>query len=207
MPPAIATPYFVSLPATPGPWPGVVVVCEANGISPQLLRVCQRLAAEGFAAAAPDLFWRMGGSDPNADFARARDLSEADIDHDLGAARDALRAAGAGRVAITGFCMGGRLAYRAAVTDGGWAAAASFYGSGIPSLLGPTDTPVLGFFGGADPWVPIADADAMEAVHPGCVVRYPDATHGFMRDGSDDHHPEAAADAWQRLLAFFRQHL
>jgi carboxymethylenebutenolidase len=184
-----------------------VVVCEANGISPQLLRVCQRLAAEGYATAAPDLFWRMGGSDPGADFARARDLREDDIDADLTAAVEALRAAGAAKVGITGFCMGGRLAYRAAATGLPVDAAASFYGSGIPQLVGPTATPVLAFFGEADPWVPITDADAVEAAHPGCVVRYAGAGHGFFRDGSEDFHAEASRDAWQRLLAFFDQHL
>src|SRR3954468_21278018 len=60
--PDIALPYFLSLPAAPGPWPGVVVIHEGNGMSPQLLRVCQRLAGEGYAAIAPDLFFRVGGT-------------------------------------------------------------------------------------------------------------------------------------------------
>ncbi|MDQ1381586.1 MAG: Dienelactone hydrolase family, partial [Actinomycetota bacterium] len=50
---AIAVPFFVALPAAPPPWPGIVVVMEGDGMKPQLLRVCERLAAEGYAVAAP----------------------------------------------------------------------------------------------------------------------------------------------------------
>ena len=60
--PRISLPYFVALPEEPGPWPGVVVIHEGGGISPQLLRVCQRLAAEGYGAIAPDFFFRSGGT-------------------------------------------------------------------------------------------------------------------------------------------------
>ena len=71
----------------------------------------------------------------------------------------------------------------------------------------PTSTPVLGFFGADDPYIPAADSAAMEAVHPGCTVVYPGAGHGFMRDGSDDFREDAATDAWARLLAFLHEHL
>src|SRR5437764_750550 len=60
----IELPYYLSLPAAPPPWPGVVVIHEGNGMSQQLLRVCERLAAEGYATIAPDLFFRTGGPPP-----------------------------------------------------------------------------------------------------------------------------------------------
>ena len=59
----IALPYFLARPARDAPGPGVVVIHEGNGISPQLLRVCQRLAAEGYGVIAPDLFYRAGGTE------------------------------------------------------------------------------------------------------------------------------------------------
>ena len=59
----IAVPYFLARPSAAPPWPGVVVVMEGNGMSQQLLRVCQRFAAEGYVVEAPDLFHRFGGSD------------------------------------------------------------------------------------------------------------------------------------------------
>jgi carboxymethylenebutenolidase len=49
--------------------------------------------------------------------------------------------------------------------------------------------------------------EAVRARHPDDVVVYPDAGHGFMRDGSPDYDDAAASDAWTRLLAFFAQHL
>ncbi len=202
----IALPYFIARPATGMPADaGVVVIHEGNGMSPQLLRFCQRLAGEGYAAIAPDLFFRSGGSEA-ADFATligALDLAA--TQHDLHHAAAVLRDGGVTKVGVTGFCMGGMLTYRSALA-GGFDAAVGFYGAGISSLLGRPACPTQLFFGGDDPWIPVADIEAVRAHHPETIV-YPDATHGFMRDGSETFHPEAAADAWSRLLAFFGEHL
>ena len=65
---AIQLPYYLSLPSAEPPFPGVLVVHEGNGMSAQLLRFCERLAAEGYAACAPDFFFRSGGPEA-ADFA------------------------------------------------------------------------------------------------------------------------------------------
>jgi carboxymethylenebutenolidase len=200
--PEIALPYFLSLPATPGPWPGVVVVHEGNGMSPQLLRVCQRLAAEGYAAIAPDLFFRVGGS------------GGADIPTMMGAVRDAdieeaagiLRAAGAGKIGITGFCMGGQFSWHMAVTSTTFAAAAGFYGARISTELREPNCPTLLFFGDTDEWVPMTEIDKVRAFHPDTFV-YEGAEHGFMRDGSENYDEAAATDAWSRVLAHFGEHL
>jgi dienelactone hydrolase len=101
--------------------------------------------------------------------------------------------------------MGGLLTYRSALA-GGFDAAAGFYGAGIAKQLGEPTCPTRLFFGGNDPWIPIADIDSVRAHHPETTV-YPDATHGFMRDGSPDHHEVAADDAWARLLALFGEQL
>src|SRR4051794_28965751 len=103
----IAVPFFVSLPASPPPWPGIVVVMEGQGISPQLLRVCERLAHEGYAVAAPDLFWRSGGSDPNDQGKAFGALRHEDGRADIVEVVARLRDLGAATVGITGFCMGG----------------------------------------------------------------------------------------------------
>ena len=204
--PDIAVPFFTSVPATPPPWPGIVVVMEGNGISPQLLRVCERLAHEGYATVAPDLYWRFGGSDP----ARAMDhlgaLQHADGRADIVESVRWLRAIGATKVGITGFCMGGGYAYLAAIS-GDVDAAVPFYGGGVAQHLGTAQCPLLAFFGGRDEWIPRTDIANVEEHHPGDVIVYEDAEHGFMRDGSDNYHEAAATDAWTRLLAFFAQHL
>ena len=205
--PAIQVPYFVSLPTTPTPREAVVVVHEGNGMSPQLLRVCQRLADAGYGAIAPDLFWRFGGSDPDHFAEHLRDVRTADVVADLQFAVGRVREMGAERVGITGFCMGGRFTYLAAVSDVDVQCAAPFYGSGIPELDGDSHCPLLAFFGGRDEYIPMEQVEQVRARHPGDVVVYPDAEHGFMRDGSDNYDEAAARDAWGRLLAFFAQHL
>ena len=203
----IAVPYFCSLPAAPPPWPGVVVVMEGMGVTPQLLRVCERLAAEGYAVAAPDLFWRFGGSNPEAGGNPYGDLRHSDGRADIVEVVNRLRGLGAATVGITGFCMGGGYAYLSAVTGVDVDAAAPFYGGGIAQHLGEPYCPLLCFFGGHDEWVPRDDIALVEDHHPGQVVVYEDAGHGFMRDGSESYDEAAAADAWRRLLEFFGTHL
>jgi carboxymethylenebutenolidase len=201
----ISLPYFTARPASDGPVPGIVIAHEGNGMGPQLLRVAQRLAAQGYATVAPDLFFRAGGSEAG-DFATLmgsldRDRTQADLRE----AADLLRRQGSPVVGITGFCMGGMLTYRAAV-GGGFDAAVGFYGAGISHELGTPACPTLLVFGGTDEYIPPSEIEAVVAHHPDTVV-YPDAGHGFMRDGSPNFDEAAAADAWQRLLAFFGAHL
>jgi carboxymethylenebutenolidase len=205
--PSISVPFFFARPSADPPWPGVVVLMEGNGMSTQLLRVCERLAAAGYAAIAPDLFHRTGGSDPAKlpDQAMALRVEEA-VD-DVRVCIDELAQRGASSIGVTGFCMGGRLTYEMALTDLDVQAAAPFYGSGIGGLLGEPRCPLLCFFGGTDEWVPRDEVSAVEAHHPGHVVVYESVGHGFMRDGSDSYDEAAATDAWTKLLAFFGEHL
>ncbi len=203
----VAVPFFFARPRGDPPWPGVVVIHEGNGMSPQLLRVCERLADVGYASLAPDLFARSGGSEA-ADFATLIGaLTTEEIETDLVEAVEQLHRFGAARIGITGFCLGGTITYRAACSNLDVACAAPFYGAHIARELGEPTCPVLAFFGGRDEYVPAADIEAVQAHHPGSVVVYPDAGHGFMRDGSPSYDEPAALDAWPRLLSFFGQHL
>jgi carboxymethylenebutenolidase len=204
--PEIDVPYYLARPTTPVT-AGVVVIHEGNGMSQQLLRVCERLASEGYAAAAPDLFFRTGGPGASADYREQFGAIRPDqVQADLAVAADALRALGATRIGVTGFCMGGRFTYQTALHGIGYDAAVGFYGSGIAGELGEPRCPTLLFFGGNDPYCP-ADDIAKVAAHHADTIVYPEAGHGFMRDGTDDYAPEAASDAWARLLAHFREHL
>jgi carboxymethylenebutenolidase len=202
----IALPYFLALPATEPPWPGIVVIHEGNGISSQLLRVCERLATEGYAAIAPDLFFRAGGTEAG-DFATLMgSLRDDQVRADIATAAGALRDLGAPKIGVTGFCMGGLFTYRSALHDDAFSAAVGFYGARIAQELGTPKCPTLLCFGGDDPWIPAADIAAVVAHHPDTVV-YPGATHGFMRDRSESYDEAAATDAWARLLAHFGAHL
>jgi len=204
--PPIALPYFLSLPESDGPWPGIVVIHEGGGISPQLLRLCQRLASEGYATIAPDLFFRSGGTEASDYGTLIGALQPEQVLGDIRESADTLRSLGSERIGVTGFCMGGRFTWSSALHIDGFAAAVGFYGSGIADELGEPLCPTLLFFGGQDPYIPPAEIERIGAHHPDTVV-YPEAGHGFMRDGSDSYDEKSATDAWVRTLAFFGAHL
>ena len=201
----LAVPFFQARPADDDPHPGVVVIHEGGGMTAQLLRVCERLAAEGYATIAPDLFFRAGGPEA-ADFGTLiGSLDREQTQADIAGAAARLRREGATSIGITGFCMGGMLSYRTALSTPGFDAAVGFYGR-VASELGEPRCPTLLLFGGTDPWIPTEDIEAVVAHHPDTVV-YPEAGHGFMRDGSDSYHESSATDGWKRLLAHFSAHL
>jgi carboxymethylenebutenolidase len=201
----ISLPYFVARPSGPGPGPGVVVIHEGNGISAQLLRVCQRLAAAGYASIAPDLFFRVGGTEADEVVSLMGSLRPEQTGADIERSLAILRDTGATAVGIVGFCMGGLQTYRAALSAPGCDAAVCFYGR-IAGELGEPRCPTLLLFGARDEYIPLADIEAVAAHHAETVV-YPEAGHGFMRDGSESYDADAADDGWRRMLAFLADHL
>jgi len=202
----IALPYFLARPGGQEPGPGVVVIHEGNGISTQLLRVCQRLAHEGYTAIAPDLFFRVGGTEARDVVTLMGSLTRELTTVDIEEAMAHLRRLGATAVGVVGFCMGGLQAYRAALSSSGCDGAVGFYGARIAAELGEPRCPTLLLFGGKDEYIPDSDIRAVVAHHAGTVV-YPDAHHGFMRDGSGSYDEAAATDAWRRLLEFMEANL
>ena len=203
------TPFFYAPPATgTAGHPAIVVIMEGGGMTQQLLRVCQRLAHEGYTAIAPDLFHHFGGSDSDKALAEGW-YAKMDLDASLADIRQCIeyvRSAGATSVGITGFCMGGMFSYLAATRGLDVDAAVGFYGR-IADKLGTPKCPHLHFFGGNDFFIPTDEIEAARAHHPDQVTVYDDAQHGFMRDGSDAYHPEHAPVAWKRTLEFFSEHL
>jgi carboxymethylenebutenolidase len=194
-------------PSVPGP--GVIVVHEGNGMSAQLLRFSERLAREGYRVIAPDFFSRAHGVDPSDFGAIIASITPEHLQGDFAAAADALRAAGATKIGVTGFCMGGWFTYRAAkwADTLGISAAVAFYGGGIARDLGELQCPTLLFFGGRDEHISADDIEAVRQRHGDAVIVYPEGEHGFMRDGSENYNEAAATDAWNRMLAFFGEHL
>jgi carboxymethylenebutenolidase len=144
--------------------------------------------------------------------AAAGSLTDARILGDAEAAADATEC---DPVAVVGFCMGGMYALKASGT-GRFDRAAAFYGMArvpeqwrsptqgepLDALASARRCPTLAIVGTADPWVPPADAEALEAAGVE-VVRYDGADHGFVHDPDRPaHRPDDAADAWRRVLAF-----
>jgi carboxymethylenebutenolidase len=205
--------------ATGKPAGSVVVIQEIFGVNSHIRSVCDRLAAAGFNALAPDLFHR---SEPGvqlgygeADFGRGFELMKA-LDHakalaDIDACVADLRSHG-GKVAVLGFCMGGLLAYRSAANlkpD----AAVAYYGGGIVNFLaeaGNIACPIQFHFGEKDHFIPLSDVEKLRVATASLAESelyvYP-ADHGFNCDQRGSYDAGAAALAWQRSVDFLRRHL
>jgi len=215
-------PAFVARPDG-GPRPAVLVIQEAFGLNAHIKDVTQRIAAEGYVALAPDLYWRggKGRSVAYEDLAEAirimQTLKDGEIVTDVGNAIAHLEkqpTVRADRIGITGFCMGGRVSYLVACELADKIkAAAPFYGGGIPvDKTAKLKAPVLAFFGEKDAFIPLDSVEALKAEakkHGKAVevVVYPGADHGFFCNERASYNAKAAADAWQRLKTFFATHL
>ena len=218
----------LGVPAGPGPWPGAVLVHEAFGISDVMRRQVERLASAGYLALMPDLFTEGGARKCLVATFRALSAGEGRAFVDIENARQALiaRPDCTGEVGVLGFCMGGGFALAAATR--GFAAASVNYGR-LPKDLDAAlegACPIVGSYGGRDRSL-VGAAARLEgglerAGVPHDVKEYPSAGHSFLNDaetgpaavrfltqrilgaGPD---PEAAADAWTRIEAFFGDHL
>jgi carboxymethylenebutenolidase len=196
--------------------PGVVVIQEWWGVQGQIRATCDRLAAEGLTALAPDLY---GGKiipyhDADAAYAEmaSLDFVEATDEAVRGAAR--VLAARGGKVGLTGFCMGGAVTVLGAIRVPELAAAVCFYG--LPpdpaAAAKGVRVPLQCHFASEDDWVTPAVADAFERalaaagkVHE--VHRY-EGHHAFMNsDRPEAYGAEAARLAWGRCVAWFRRWL
>jgi carboxymethylenebutenolidase len=211
--------------------PAVVVIHDVRGLSEHYRDLTRRLANEGFFALAIDLYSREGMPllpNMEAVFTWMQNLDDrrvlADIDGGVRflLSRPEVRARSIG---IAGFCMGGRYALLAACGSESLAACASFYGmlrDGEKTELKPASPldlapqlgcPFLGLFGEDDGLIPRADIKQLESSlrKAGKVFQtkiYPGAGHAFMNDTRPEaYRPEAAKDAWDRALTFFRTHL
>jgi carboxymethylenebutenolidase len=214
-----------------GPQPGVVVIPDVWGLSDHTRDIAQRLAREGFAALALDVYRktvRPSLADPAAAMAWIRELPDPLVLETVQEGIDALaRQVGGRKVGLIGFCMGGQYAWLAACACRGLSAVAPFYGMlryepGLDAQKKPRapldavadlSCPALGLYGREDAIIPNADVDELELRlarqrQPFEIVRYAGAGHAFLNDTRPAmYRPEAAADAWRRLLAFLRVHL
>jgi carboxymethylenebutenolidase len=222
MPTYVASPQGEALGA-------IVVIQEAFGVNDHIESICDRLAVAGYRASAPHLFHRSGGGTaPYDDFSKVLPMFEGLDDEamlrDVDAVLDLLRRDGFEdpRIGTVGFCMGGRVTFLIAARRG-LGAAVGFYGGGIvtarfpqfPALIDQASTlqtPWLGLFGDQDTGIPIDDVETLrdalvEAPVDTEIVRYPDAEHGFHCDVRPSYDASAAADGWDRTLAWFASHL
>jgi carboxymethylenebutenolidase len=196
--------------------PGVVVIQEWWGLQDQITGICDRFAAAGYEALAPDLY--AGTIVPYHDTEAAnREMSSLNFldatDQTVRGAALFLKTTGV-KVAITGFCMGGAIAILGAIRVAEFSAAVPFYGIPPANIAKPTDirVPLQGHFANEDDWCTPKAVDAFEAAlksagKPAEIFRY-DAKHGFMNEQRLDAHQRKAAElAWGRTLGFLKKHL
>ncbi|MGB6430821.1 MAG: dienelactone hydrolase family protein [Candidatus Acidiferrales bacterium] len=217
---------YVARPAV-GHYPGLIVGQEAFGVNGHIRDVTERFARQGYAAIAPELFHRTASGfegrydDFPSVMPHVQALRHPQVEADLRAAHGWLAANGAGKlpIAAVGFCMGGFVAFLAALTLP-VACAISFYGGGIapspqrPGLLDRVSelrAPVLLNWGGRDkhlgPDVVRSVTDALRAAGKSFVnVEFSDADHGFFCDARPSYNALAAAEAWPLTLAFLATH-
>jgi carboxymethylenebutenolidase len=199
-----------------GSGPGVLVIQEWWGLVKHIENVCDRFAAEGFSAVAPDLYHGKVATEPGDAEKLFMALNIAQAEKDLsGAVRYLAQHSSTAKVGAVGFCMGGQLALFAGCTNPAIGAVVDFYGihpnvtPDYARLIGP----VLGLFAEKDAFVTPAAAREVEAAirkagKPVEIHIYPGVDHGFFNDERTDVYNKAAAeDAWRRTLAFFRAHL
>jgi carboxymethylenebutenolidase len=222
-------PAYRAMPASGGPFPTILVIHEVFGVHEHIQDLCRRLAKLGYFAVAPALFAREGDvgklaniNDVMAVVAKVPDRQVAsDLDSTVAWARGSGHA-NVARLAVTGFCWGGRQVWLYAAHNHNLKAAVAWYGvlnwpkSDVApqnpiDVAAEIDVPVLGLYGGADSNIPPDQIEALRAALKSAgkisdFVIYPDTPHGFNADYRPSYRPAQAKDAWQRMQAWFKDH-
>ncbi|RZI61882.1 MAG: carboxymethylenebutenolidase [Rubrivivax sp.] len=225
-------PAYVAQPAGKKHAHVVLVISEIFGVHEHIADVARRFAKLGYLAIAPDLFARQGLAHKYSDIAKLQSeiiqrTPDAQVMNDLDAAVAWAKQQGGdtAKLAITGFCWGGRIVWLYSAHSKAVKAGVAWYGrlQGQTNAMTPRhpidvagqlNAPVLGLYGAQDNGIPVSTVAAMqEALKQGSAaakasefVVYPDTGHAFHADYRPSYKPEAAKDGWARCQAWFRQH-
>jgi carboxymethylenebutenolidase len=221
-----STGAYAAAPARAEGCPGVLVLGEIWGVNGNIRATCERLARAGVAALAPDPY--RGEPPPRESDPIDQVLGYFDRYDDARGIRDCRTALGvlaqglgfAPRALFAwGFCKGGRFAHYLGAFDSRLAGVINFYGritfARDPVLkpftpldvAGLIEAPYLGLFAERDPLIGADDVAALRAAferrsHRHHLHIYAGAEHAFFNDTRPSHHPQVAADAWHKALAF-----
>lgn len=223
-------PAYRAMPAKGGPFPTVLVVQEIFGVHEHIKDICRRLAKQGYLAVAPELYARQGDVSKETDIQKlistvVSKVPDEQVMSDLDATVAWAKKSGKGetsKLAVTGFCWGGRIVWLYAAHNPDLKAGVAWYGrlTGMTNDLQPKypldlveelKAPVLGLYGGADMGIPNDTVEKMqmalkEAKKPSEIKLYPDTPHGFHADYRPSYRQEQAEDGWKRMLAWFKDH-
>ena len=209
------TDAYLATPAS-GKGPGVLVIQEWWGLVGHIKGLCDRFAAEGFTALAPDMYHGKTADEPDGAGKLFMALNIGQAEKDLkGAAAALAQHSSTTKLGTVGFCMGGQLALFAATLNPSIGATVDFYGihPNVKPDYSKLSGPVLGLFAEKDSFVTPATAKEVDAAIKKAgkqseIHIYPGVDHAFFNDERADVYDRAAAeDAWRRTLTFFRQHL
>ena len=223
-------PAYRAMPASGGSFPVVLVVQEIFGVHEHIKDICRRLAKLGYLAIAPELYARQG------DVSQLKDISEifskvvskvpdsqvmSDLDATVAWAKGTGKA-DASKLAITGYCWGGRIVWLYAAHNPNLKAGVAWYGRlvGQPNDLQPkhpTDVasalkaPVLGLYGAADQGIPVESVDKMRAALKDAnktaeIIVYPETPHAFFADYRPSYRKDKAEDGWKRMLDWLKKY-
>jgi len=201
-----------------GKGPAVVVIQEWWGLVPHIEDVVERLAKEGFAAMAPDLYHGKTAKSPDDAGKMLMELDAERAEREIAGAGEWLLqqpACSSKTYGVVGFCMGGALAQYTGSQESKVGAVVSFYGGFKKVSIDWNNlrAPILLIYGEKDQGVPPEQGRQLEQQLKKMgknvqLLVYPGAGHAFFNDMRKEvYKPDAAADAWKRMLEFFRSNL
>jgi carboxymethylenebutenolidase len=222
-------PAYRARPSGSGRFPTVLVVQEIFGVHEHIKDLCRRLAKSGYMAVAAEMFARQG------DVSKIENVqeiistvvskvpdSQVMSDLDSTAAWAAKNSGSADRLAITGFCWGGRIVWLYAAHNPKLLAGAAWYGrlEGETTAMTPKNpidyagvlkAPVIGFYGGKDTGISAESIQGMRGTlkvldDESEINVYPEAQHGFNADYRPSYKKDDAQDAWKKMLAWFKKY-
>jgi carboxymethylenebutenolidase len=223
-------PAYQARPDKDGTFPTVLVVQEIFGVHEHIKDLCRRLAKAGYLAVAPELYARQGDVSKLTDIQEiigkvVSKVPDKQVMADLDATVAWAKKSGKGntdKLAVTGFCWGGRIVWLYAAHNKDLDCGVAWYGRlvGMADDLHPKHpvdiakdlkAPVLGLYGGKDMGIPTETIDQMKKALKDADQKsefhvYDDAPHGFNADYRPTYRKEAAEDGWKRMLEWFKKH-
>jgi carboxymethylenebutenolidase len=222
-------PAYRALPAEGGPFPVVLVVQEIFGVHEHIKDICRRLAKLGYLAVAPELYARQGHVSGLTNFQEifkiVSKVPDKQVLSDLDAAVAWAKGTGkadVAKLAITGFCWGGRIVWLYAAHNENLKAGVAWYGRLVSDvddlhpkhpidLVAQLKAPVLGLYGEADQGIPVASVDKMRAALKDSgktaeIILYPDTPHAFFADYRPSYRKDKAEEGWKKMLDWFKKY-
>jgi carboxymethylenebutenolidase len=225
-PDGVVVPAYRAMPAKGGKFPVVIVVQEIFGVHEHIKDVCRRFAKAGYFAIAPEFYFRQGSvadKQMNEIFPIVQKVPDAQVMSDIDAAvayAASTKKVNAGKLAITGFCWGGRVTWLYAAHNPKVKAGGAWYGRlvGQASELQPTHPvdvagkikgKVLGLYGAKDRGIPLESIEQMRAALKAAqnaseIIVYENSEHGFHADYRPSYNEHDAKEGFAKLIKWFK---